>query len=422
MCPGCTSTACDITNTASWMESALSTKTLTCHLSQLDKCYEQGTDTMIKKQALILKLKRAIELKKLHHRWIMNSTVTSDGVYTFGVILSTTLWLVTSVLVLVLNAACFMILGRVNDFSDTTKVFLRSMTINDLCLGIFVHVPTIGLSIQGGEWPFGDYCYFMGWITIVSNIMSYVSVLLVTIDRYIAVVRLLRYEILLSSHRAVKIVCFSWLSVNLITFVAFIQSNWTITYNRDTRTCIFYYSSNILLSSVLSITAALCLVNIAMYCHILKIARWHRIRIRALETNDNAVPVRPSRKSFNTALLVNGSFIICLTPGSIIAYMNALMAIQVPQAVLVTAQIMYGTQSWLNVFIYYIRNKAFKETANKLFFRATGPWGRCLYKHDCSKGLGTTSILWAIAYIYINANNGYRRLFHYIIVLNKMGK
>ena len=308
-------------------------------------------------------------------KWIMNSTVTSDG-YTFGVILSTTLWLVTSVLVLVLNAACFMILDRVNDFSDTTKVFLRSMTINDLCLGIFVHVPTIGVSIQGGEWPFGDYCYFMGWISMVSNIMSYVSVLLVTIDRYIAVVRPLRYEILLSSHRAVKIVCISWLSMNLITFVALKQSNWTITYNRDVRACLLNNPSNISIYSLLTINAALCIATIAMYCRILKIARWHRIRIRALETNDNAVPVRRSRKSFNTALLVNGSFIICLTPGSIIAYMKLLMSIQVPQAVVVTAEIMYATQSWLNVFIYYIRNKAFKETANKLFFRATGPWGR----------------------------------------------
>ena len=302
----------------------------------------------------------------------MNSTVTSDG-YTFGVILSTTLWLVTSVLVLVLNAACFMILGRVNDFSDTTKVFLRSMTINDLCLGMFMYVPMIGVSIQGGEWPFGDYCYFMGWISMASNIMSYVSVLLVTIDRYIAVVRPLRYEILLSSHRAVKIVCISWLSVNLITFVALKQSNWTITYNRDVRACLLNNPSNISIYSLFTITAALCIATIAMYGHILKIARGHSIRIRALETNDNAVPVRPSRKSFNTALLVNGSFIICWTPGSIIAYMNVLMAIQVPQAVLVTAQIMYATQSWLNVFIYYIRNKAFKETANKLFVRAIGP-------------------------------------------------
>ena len=49
------------------------------------------------------------------------------------------------------------------------------------------------------------------------------------------------------------------------------------------------------------------------------------------------------------------------------------MPIQVPQAVVVTAEIMYATQSWLNVFIYYIRNKAFKETANKLSFRAIGP-------------------------------------------------
>ena len=203
--------------------------------------------------------------------------------------------------------------------------------------------------------------------------MSYVSVLLVTIDRYIAVVRPLRYEILLSSHRAVKIVCFSWLSVNLITFVVFLQSNWTITYNRDVRACLFNNPSNISIHSLFTINAALCIANIAMYGHILKIARWHSIRIRALETNDNAVPVRPSRKSFNTALLVNGSFIICLMPVSIIAYTNLFMAILVPQAVVVTAQILLATQSWLNVFIYYIRNKAFKETANTLFFRATGP-------------------------------------------------
>ena len=238
----------------------------------------------------------------------MNSTVTSDGVYTFGVvILSTTLWLVTSVLVLFLNTACFMIVGKVQDFSDTTKVFLRSMTLNDLCLGIFVYVPTIGVSIQGGEWPFGDYCYFMGWISIVSNIMSYVSVLLVTIDRYIAVVRPLRYEILLSSHRAVKIVCFSWLSVNLITFVVFLQSNWTITYNRDVRACLFNNPSNISIYSLLTINAALCVATIAMYCHIHKIARWHRIRIRALETNDNAVFKEGNGPSVIIAISWDGS-------------------------------------------------------------------------------------------------------------------
>ncbi|XP_038055111.1 beta-2 adrenergic receptor-like [Patiria miniata] len=301
-----------------------------------------------------------------------NSTQEEED-HVFNII-SACAWIITVLLILLLNILCLIILSRVKEFHDATKIFLKSMTVGDLVLGLFFYLPMIGVSFAGRKWPFGGLCFVQAWM-IRQGLPAYsLSLLLVTIDRYIAVVYPLKYKNLLTRRRAKVTVFIVWILTNIYALVSSIKANWKSSYNPYLFVCTYDEPENefaAFLQTILSM--AIVLIIILMYIRILIIARSQAALIASqhpLVTINGELQSPPpmNRKSFTTIFIVTMTLFLGWLPSLVMGFMNKSQDIA-PQ-VRVASQILLASVSWLNVIIYYVRNRAFRE-AGQTFLRRT---------------------------------------------------
>ncbi|XP_038069149.1 C-X-C chemokine receptor type 2-like [Patiria miniata] len=136
----------------------------------------------------------------------MNSTGTNEDLSTFNA--STTpmtqdrieynfirciLLSITTILLLTLNPLCLVVLRHVCSIQETTKIFLRSMTVADLGVGLFRALPMTVLVISETEHIGDALCKVLSFVDCILSFSPQMSLLLLTVDRYISVVHALRY-------------------------------------------------------------------------------------------------------------------------------------------------------------------------------------------------------------------------------------
>ncbi|XP_038069204.1 C-X-C chemokine receptor type 2-like [Patiria miniata] len=150
----------------------------------------------------------------------MNSTGTNEELSTFNA--STTpmtqnrieynfirciLLVITTILLLTLNPLCLVVLRHVRSIQETTKIFLRSMTVADLGIGLFQALPMTVLAISETEHISDVFCSVLSFAQCIAIYSPQISLLLLTVDRYISVVHALRYPSLVTVKRARISVC-----------------------------------------------------------------------------------------------------------------------------------------------------------------------------------------------------------------------
>ncbi|XP_038069201.1 C-X-C chemokine receptor type 2-like [Patiria miniata] len=136
----------------------------------------------------------------------MNSTGTNEDLHTFNA--STTpvtqdrieynfirciLLIITTTLLLTLNPLCLVVLRHVRSIQETTKIFLRSMTVADLGIGLFRALPMTVLAISETEHIGEAFCKVLSFAEGILFYSPQMSLLMLTVDRYISVVHALRY-------------------------------------------------------------------------------------------------------------------------------------------------------------------------------------------------------------------------------------
>ncbi|XP_022095250.1 melanocortin receptor 5-like [Acanthaster planci] len=283
----------------------------------------------------------------------------------------------SSILLLTLNLLCLLVLRHVDNIHDTTKVFLRSMTVADLGVGIFMALP-MTVTLQTQRWPFGTALCAVQSFTMFSSILgSLLSLLLLTVDRYISVVYALRYHSLVTRKRARIAVCCVWsLTVALMTGAGII-SNWHTEYLPSVLMC--YFSSKNDKSRIQTYFAILyiavillCLLTLLIaYTRLFMITRRHAQRIHTDNeiAQNGQVPGTLTKKTLHTLLLmVLAAFLFSIIPALCVSLnldnMNSYYTF-----FLLALPIL--TNSWLNAVIYYLRNKEFRQ-ATKALLRSYG--------------------------------------------------
>ncbi|XP_022086745.1 beta-4C adrenergic receptor-like [Acanthaster planci] len=300
-----------------------------------------------------------------------NFTVeASDDI--FMDILSVCIWTLTTLLILFLNSMCLILLHKVKGFSEATIVFLKSMTIGDLILGLCFYLPTVGVFLNDRRWPYGNICcYIQAWVIRTVLPLSGASVLLVTIDRYIAIVYPMQYETWLSLRRARIITCSVWTIANFYGLLTSILANWMQCFSQHYLICTigeFNHSKAVITLIVIGVGTFL--VITVMYIRILLIAQKHasqiakhRPSVTSMASATDVPSPSPNRKSFTTVFIITMTLLIGWLPSVILGLIN----VETPSIPLVIAtQIPLASVSWLNVIVYYTRNQAFQEAAQEL--------------------------------------------------------
>ena len=265
------------------------------------------------------------------------------------------LYALTIVLILTLNPLSLITLRRVASFQLTTKIFLASLTVNDLVAGLCV-VPILLIRYIHGTWPLGAMlCIIYKAVKHWTVHLSIYSLLLLTIDRYLAIVWCLHYPRLMTVRRSKVIVVLGWLTSLLISSL---NSVWTYT---TSNTCDF--TDGVMEYVLTSIVIVELICIFVLYMHMLVIAR-HQARRIAQENQPNA-PQRISTKSLTTVFIIFTALIIGWVPvGSRVIVNN--FRIDLSLQVEMLFYLPYFTNNWLNVTIYYWRNSEFRQELHRV--------------------------------------------------------
>ncbi|XP_038077148.1 octopamine receptor beta-2R-like [Patiria miniata] len=273
----------------------------------------------------------------------------------------------TVVLILTLNPICLVVLHRASGIQETTKVFMASLTVSDICIGLFWVLPELTQHFNR-KWVLGSFLCTVWGVSLLSfGGLSVFSLVLLTVDRFFAIVYSLRYPTLMTLKKAKIIVAITWsmtLTFNIIVFGIFLPNA------ISPFKCYVMWSNFKIFATIVVSVIAISLVTIfILYMYILNVARQQARRIAAqnqisVELGDQNAPQRVSTKSATTVFIITMTVFICWIP-SIIYTVNFSISATYPTSSYIT-NLIFATNSWLNVVIYYLRNRELRQTLHEL--------------------------------------------------------
>ncbi|XP_033628780.1 alpha-1A adrenergic receptor-like [Asterias rubens] len=331
-----------------------------------------------------------------------NATDPYSNVTTVSILKACVLGVV-AVLVLIGNTMCLIVLRNTeNGVHPVTKLFLVSLTLSDLLVGLLVCVPVIG-STALQRWPYGEtYCYVVAMCHAL-YFNAGLSVLAINIERYIAVVWPLRYPTIVTVHRAIVVEVFLLAMIVIWALLYLLVPGRSTFYYENFSACFIDADSGDDYLGQFGMTlfiAVPMLVTVILHARLFFLATRHASRVDAItigdinppatidvESNSDPAESSPSRRNGPRRQRANSVrnnpdakaamtfFIMAVVAGvswtpyyTTIAWEN-FRTEPVPPAVAFVSQILLLLNSLWNVLIYYTRNDTFRKTSNKLFGR-----------------------------------------------------
>ncbi|XP_033636627.1 alpha-1A adrenergic receptor-like [Asterias rubens] len=290
-------------------------------------------------------------------------------------ILRCVLFGITAILIIGGNTVCLLVLRRVKKIHAVTRLFMASLAASDLLNGIFVTTPLI-VSSAMDRWPYGEVaCDIYGIGKYLCYYSGLFSLIAVTVERYIMVVAPLRYQHIVTIERAWKSLIGIWgLSIAIMILYGF-GVNWKGEIDDEEDNCslgvtngdFWYYP--VRYGELMFIVIPVLLVTV-LYTHMWLKAR-HHIRGAGMEQTTEQRQADKSRqvnlKAVVTFLIVTTAFSVAWAPAATRKLYKLITGNSDTYYTEFIARMAMLTNSWLNLFIYYMRNSYFRETAKRYF-------------------------------------------------------
>ena len=210
---------------------------------------------------------------------------------------------------LVLNIITIQALRKISSFPKPLKTLLLSLAVSDLGVGLLVHPLNIVHLVMNIEQNTNNRLYIMVYkaYLISSHLLcapSFLDIIALTFDRFLAIHLHLRYQELVTHRRAVTVVISVWVSCS----------------------CFSLFELNKVLGNVLAIinatVGAVCFTTTGLiYCKIYPIVRHHTNQIHALQLqpvgqNQNGELANAARvkKTALATFYVYVVFVVCFLP------------------------------------------------------------------------------------------------------------
>ena len=206
----------------------------------------------------------------------------------------------------ILNSITIQAIRRTSSLPKPLKVFHLSLAVSDLCVGLIVHPLYVALMIamsQNSTTIENTYIAF----AVTSNFLfyaSFLSVLALTVDRFLAITFHLRYQEIVTHNRAIYVV------ILLFLVSAFLSATAGLWLMREQITRAL---------NIHEVCEILCLIIIAiLYCKIYLTVRRHRKQIQVLQVREQKGRERSNVtrrfKLAGSTFCVYLVFVVCYLP------------------------------------------------------------------------------------------------------------
>ena len=118
---------------------------------------------------------------------------------------------ILSILTIAGNGFTFLLVGSQRRLRTKTNALIVSLAVADFCVGAFAVPSLFFCDIRGGcNWPqpYGSWMDFIRWLFVYASKMNLCTLAL---DRYMAVVKPLKYVNFMTARRVTQLTFFSWL-------------------------------------------------------------------------------------------------------------------------------------------------------------------------------------------------------------------
>jgi hypothetical protein len=161
-----------------------------------------------------------INVKLIDNLTTILTTTTTDDTYT---ILEASLIGLTCGLVIILslvgNTLVVSVILKYKRLQNATNYILLSLAIADLTVSIFVMIPSMITDVKR-EWIFNRFfCKFYNSFDIFGCTASILHLLLVAVDRYVAIFKPLSYRTMVRKLHVFGMVTFVWFLSGIISFI-----------------------------------------------------------------------------------------------------------------------------------------------------------------------------------------------------------
>ncbi|XP_034144772.1 trace amine-associated receptor 6-like [Esox lucius] len=120
------------------------------------------------------------------------------------------IFLLISAVTVFLNLLVIIAISHFKQLHTPTNLLILSLAVSDLLVGLIV-IPANTLAIMEPCWVLGDYfCALLLYITFLSETSSLGNLILISVDRYVAVCDPLMYNLKITTRRTIFCIFISW--------------------------------------------------------------------------------------------------------------------------------------------------------------------------------------------------------------------
>lgn len=294
-------------------------------------------------------------------------TGTDTAMPTWATLLALLMMIITCLLIIVGNLIVLIVFHYTPALNNASGIFIKSLACADLGVGICCSFSIHSWFLQ--EWPYGDAsCAVTGYTLAVAVGVSIIGLACLSIDRYIAIMRPLKYFTILTKTRARIIVIVVW----LISAGIFLPSmfGWgTFHYNDHSYECSLHWEENVAFSFFIIAVLVVPALVISTFCYvqILKVSFVQTHKIERSEMMFKSASQREGTRSTYERLLAKiflviiSAFYVTWLPFVVTKTLRGLVDIDIPPAAMFFFSWLGIVNSFLNCIVYSIGHKSFRD-------------------------------------------------------------